>query len=63
MLAQDTAIKFAYQEIKGEGKIVGQSSYLPPMGYMYIVQTNGQISNEYPYTTFVCPECYITLKD
>ena len=55
MIPQDTIIKFDYQSMKGEGKIVGQSSYLPPMGYMYIVQTENIISEEYPYTTFVCP--------
>lgn len=59
MIPQDTIVKFDYQSMKGEGKVVGQSAYLPPMGYMYIIQTEGVISEEYPYTTFVCPECYI----
>ena len=48
--------------MKGEAKVVGISSTLPVMGNMYILQTEAIISDVYPYTTFVCPECYIKVQ-
>ncbi len=52
-----TKIKYNYfVDIKGTGKIVGISSELPVLGFMYIIETDSKISDEYPYTTFVCPE-------
>jgi len=58
-LKQGTKVLFDYQSLKGEAIIVGISSTLPVLGNMYILQMNQIISDEYPYTTFVCPECYI----
>ncbi len=59
-LKQGTKVKYDYQYMKGEGIVVGISNTLPVMGNMYIIQTDSIITEEYPYTTFVCPECYIT---
>lgn len=56
---QGTKVVFDYQSLKGEAIVVGISSTLPVLGNMYILQTEKIISDEYPYTTFVCPECYI----
>lgn len=61
-LTQGTKVQFDYQTMKGEAKVVGISSTLPVMGNMYILQTEAIISEEYPYTTFVCPECYIKVQ-
>jgi hypothetical protein len=58
-LKQGTLVLFDYQSLKGEAIVVGISSTLPVLGNMYILQMNQIISDEYPYTTFVCPECYI----
>lgn len=61
-LTQGTKVQFDYQTMKGEAKVVGISSTLPVMGNMYILQTEAIISDVYPYTTFVCPECYIKVQ-
>lgn len=45
--------------LKGTGKIVGISTELPVVGFMYIIETDSKISDEYPYTSFVCPEVYL----
>lgn len=58
-LTQGKKVVFDYQSLKGEAIVVGISSTLPVLGNMYILQMNQIISDEYPYTTFVCPECYI----
>jgi hypothetical protein len=47
-----------YQSLKGKATVVGISS-TSALGNQYILQTDQIISEEYPYTTFVCPECYI----
>jgi hypothetical protein len=58
-LKQGTKVKFDYQTIQGEGEVVGISMSQPILGNMYIIKTDKIISEVYPYTTFVCPECYI----
>lgn len=45
--------------LKGTGKIVGISAELPVLGFMYIIEADSKISDEYPYTSFVCPETYL----
>jgi hypothetical protein len=45
--------------LKGTGKIIGISTELPIMGFMYIIETDSKISDTYPYTSFVCPEVYL----
>lgn len=45
--------------LKGTGKIIGISTELPIMGFMYIIETDSKVSDEYPYTSFVCPEVYL----
>ncbi len=61
-LPNGTEVIFDYQFVKGVGRVVGISSFLPDTT-LYIVQTDGIISEVYPYTTFVCPDCYLTKKD
>lgn len=46
--------------LKGTGKIIGIGSELPVLGFMYIIETDSKISDEYPYTSFICPEVYLT---
>jgi hypothetical protein len=63
-LPQGTKVKFKYfgmdlKEIKGSGKIVGIGSELPVLGFMYIIECDDKISDEYPYYSFVCPETYL----
>lgn len=45
--------------LKGSGKIIGISTELPILGFMYIIETDSKISDTYPYTSFVCPEVYL----
>ena len=63
-LPNGTKVKYKYMgmdfaEAKGTGKIVGIGSELPVLGFMYIIETDSKISDEYPYTSFVCPEPYL----
>lgn len=45
--------------LKGTGKIVGIGSEFPIVGFMYIIETDSKISDEYPYNCFLCPEVYL----
>lgn len=45
--------------VSGEGEIVGISTELVVVNFIYIIKTDGIISDVYPYTTFVCPEIYL----
>ena len=63
-LPNGTKVKYNYfgmdlAENKGTGKIVGIGSELPVVGFMYIIETDSKISDDYPYTSFVCPETYL----
>ena len=63
-LPHGTKIRYKYfgfdaQETKGTGKIVGIANELPVLGFMYIIETDSKISDEYPYMSFVCPETYL----
>lgn len=63
-LPNGTKVKYKYfnfdaTENSGTGKIVGISSELPILGFMYIIETDSKISDDYPYTSFVCPETYL----
>lgn len=58
-LDEGTKVKFKYLGIEGEGKVTGVSMELPVVGFIYIIETEGKISNNYPYKSFVCPESYI----
>ena len=60
-LIQGTLVLFDYQSLKGKATIVGISS-TSALGNQYILQTEAIISDVYPYTTFVCPECYIKVQ-
>lgn len=60
-LPNGTKVKFKYygfdlSETNGTGKIVGISNEVPIMGFMYIIETDSKISDDYPYYCFVCPE-------
>jgi len=54
-----TKVKYSYQNVTGEGEIVGISSELGVVEFIYIVRTENVISDVYPYTTFVCPVVYL----
>lgn len=56
-LEEGTRVKF--NGIEGEGKVTGVSMELPVVGFIYIVETEGKISGNYPYKSFVCPESCI----
>lgn len=58
-LSMGTKVKYDYQSVSGEGEIVGISSELPVVEFIYIIKTDNIISEVYPYTTFVCPSTYL----
>ena len=58
-LAMGTKVKYDYQSASGEGEIVGISSELAIVEFIYIIKTDNVISEVYPYTTFVCPAVYL----
>ncbi len=45
--------------LSGLGKIIGISGELPIVGFLYILETDNEISETYPYPSFVCPEIYL----
>ena len=58
-LPMGTKVKYNYQNVSGEGEIVGISNELAVVEFIYIVKTESVISDVYPYTTFVCPAIYL----
>lgn len=58
-LPMGTKVKYDYQTASGEGEIVGISSELAVVEFIYIIKTDNIISDVYPYTTFVCPAVYL----
>jgi hypothetical protein len=58
-LPMGTKVKYNYQNVTGEGEIVGISSELGVVEFIYIIRTENVISDVYPYTTFVCPAVYL----
>ena len=60
-LPMGTKVKYDYQSVSGEGEIVGISSELPVVEFIYIIKTDNIISEVYPYTTFVCPSTYLKI--
>jgi hypothetical protein len=58
-LPMGTKVKYNYQNVSGEGEIVGISNELAVVEFIYIVKTENIISDVYPYTTFVCPVVYL----
>jgi hypothetical protein len=58
-LPMGTKVKYDYQTAYGEGEIVGISSELAVVEFIYIIKTDNIISDVYPYTTFVCPAIYL----
>jgi len=58
-LTMGTKVRYGYQDVSGEGEIVGISNELEVTDFTYIIKTDSIISDEYPYTTFVCPQSYI----
>jgi hypothetical protein len=58
-LAMGTKVKYDYHSASGEGEIVGISSELAIVEFIYIIKTDNIISEVYPYTTFVCPAVYL----
>lgn len=58
-LPMGTKVKYNYQSVSGEGEIVGISSELVVLEFLYIIKTDNIISEVYPYTTFVCPAIYL----
>ena len=58
-LPMGTKVSYNYQDVSGEGEIVGISSELAVVEFIYIIKTDGIISDVYPYTTFVCPAVYL----
>lgn len=58
-LPMGTKVKYDYSDVSGEGEIVGISSELGDVNFIYIIKTDEIISDVYPYTTFVCPEIYL----
>jgi hypothetical protein len=61
-LPMGTKVKYNYQDVSGEGEIVGISNELAVVEFIYIVKTESIISDVYPYTTFVCPAVYLEVK-
>jgi hypothetical protein len=61
-LPMGTKVKYNYQDVSGEGEIVGISQELVVVEFIYIIKTEGVISDVYPYTTFVCPSVYLEVK-
>jgi hypothetical protein len=61
-LPMGTKVKYNYQNVTGEGEIVGISSELGVVEFIYIIRTENVISDVYPYTTFVCPAVYLEVK-
>lgn len=60
-LPMGTKVKYSYQDISGQGEIVGISSELAVLEFIYIIKTDSVISEKYPYTTFVCPAVYLSV--
>ena len=58
-LPMGTKVKYNYQNVSGEGEIVGISNELAVVEFIYIIKTENIISDVYPYTTFVCPVVYL----
>jgi hypothetical protein len=58
-LAMGTKVSYNYGEVSGEGEIVGISSELAVVEFIYIIKTDNIISEVYPYTTFCCPAVYL----
>jgi hypothetical protein len=58
-LPMGTKVKYSYQNVTGEGEIVGISNELAVVEFIYIIRTENVISDVYPYTTFVCPAVYL----
>ncbi len=61
-LPMGTKVKYNYQDVSGEGEIVGISQELVVVEFIYIIKTESIISDVYPYTTFVCPAVYLEVK-
>jgi hypothetical protein len=61
-LPMGTKVKYNYQDVSGEGEIVGISQELVVVEFIYIIKTESIISDVYPYTTFVCPSVYLEVK-
>ena len=58
-LPMGTKVRYNYQDVSGEGEIVGISNELAVVEFIYIIKTENIISDMYPYTTFVCPVVYL----
>jgi hypothetical protein len=58
-LPMGTKVRYNYQDVSGDGEIVGISNELAVVEFIYIVKTENVISEVYPYTTFVCPAVYL----
>jgi hypothetical protein len=58
-LPMGTKVRYNYQDVSGEGEIVGISNELAVVEFIYIIKTENIISDMYPYTTFVCPAVYL----
>lgn len=58
-LPMGTKVRYSYLDTSGEGEIVGISSELDVVEFIYIIKTDNIISDVYPYTTFVCPAVYL----
>ena len=58
-LPMGTKVRYNYQDVSGEGEIVGISNELAVVEFIYIIKTENIISDVYPYTTFVCPGVYL----
>jgi hypothetical protein len=58
-LPMGTKVRYNYQDVSGEGEIVGISNELAVVEFIYIIKTENIISDVYPYTTFVCPVVYL----
>jgi hypothetical protein len=62
-IKQGTEVTFHFEDMEGEAKVVGISSKFPTLGNIYILQTDSVISEEYPWTSFICPESHIKIKN
>jgi hypothetical protein len=58
-LPMGTKVNYNYQNVSGEGELVGISNEFAVVEFIYIVKTENIISDVYPYTTFVCPAVYL----
>lgn len=63
ILKLGTTVGFEIDTLKGEGLIKGIGLNQEDMGIVYIIESLSLFSEDYPYTSILCPWSYLTVLE